>query len=274
MLDCNPNPKVRAVAVDGGYKPELRPFECKSNSVQLSVTTDAGQLNALDLDVSGLVDAGYLDIDRKFIWMSIQDAQTLLHTERITYETLLIKHPYDIPKISAEFHDEIEARHPELRIMPWQENVRAGDLYKKTMALLTVFRNFVVIVIISISTLSVLNTMTKSLSERTREIGTLLSLGFRKSHIRWIFISESIFLGLLGIILGFIGTELSTVVINHAGIFYKAGLLSEPVPFRIKLAWFTIFISAFGLMALAACATTWACARVLRRRIIECLHHA
>jgi putative ABC transport system permease protein len=274
MLDCVPDPPVRAVAADGGYKPEVRPFKCKSDSVQISVTTDSGQLNAMDFQVGGLMDAGYLDIDKKFLWMSLPDAQTLLNTDRITYETILLSDPDDYPNVIKEFNQDLGARYPELRIMRWQDNERAGDLYNKTMSLLHIFRNFVVIVIISISTLSVLNTMTKSLSERIREIGTLLSIGFRKVHIRIIFISESIFLGALGIILGFLASAASAALVNHIGFFYKAGLLSEPVPFRIKLSLELTCISAFGLISLAALATTWACQRVLKKRIVECLQHA
>lgn len=274
MLGCVPKAKMKAVAATGGYEPVSRPFVCRDNSMQLTVTTDAGQLNALDLDVVGLIDGGYLDVDSKFLWMSLPDAQTLMHTDRISYENLMLRNPDEIDRVASEFRDQFGISRPELKIIPWQDIPDIGDLYNQSMELLGVFRNFVSIVIVAISSLSVLNTMTKSLSERIREIGTLLAIGFRKTHIRIIFVTEAILLSLIGITVGGVVSLLVGTGINSAGIFYKAGLLSEPVPFRIYLMWQLSLISAVGLVLLAALATIWACRRALQKQIVECLHYA
>lgn len=273
ILGCLPDPPVRALVFEGGYEPKNRPYQCKTSSLQISATTDSGQINALDLNVAGLIDAGYSDIDRRYLNLSLKDAQTLLNTDRVSNIALLLNNPSDAARIQREFEQDVRSKIPELSILRWQDHPRIGDLYNRTMELLSIFRNFVVAVIISISALSVLNTMTKSLTERTREIGTLLSLGFRGRHIRAIFVSESLLLGLFGIAMGICSSSVIAFAINHAGIFYKAGMLSEPVPFRIALNLPIMLLSAAGLLALTVLATLAATGRVLQKRIIECLQH-
>lgn len=273
MLGCAPNPVVSSLASTGGYAAINRPFHCQAPSVQLTSTTDSGQVNAIDLDTLGLVDAGYVDIDRKFITVNLADGQTLLNTKTISYVTFLLREPGELEAVKAEFESEVVARHPSLRILRWQDHALVGDLYNRSMELLGIFRNFVVIVIISISALSVMNTMTKSLSERTREVGTLMSLGFRRKHIRFIFLAESLFLCLIGIAIGGASSFATALIINKVGILYKAGILSEPVPFRIALDVNVAALSIVGLVVLSAIATLAALQRVLKMRIVECLHH-
>jgi putative ABC transport system permease protein len=273
IMGCLPDPKVSALASDGGYAPVNRPFKCSSSSLQLTTTTVTGQVNAIDVDPVGLVDAGYSDVDRKFITLALPDAQTLLNTQNVSYGTLLLKNSADLAAVTEDFNREVASEYPMLHVVRWQDQPSVGDLYNRSMEFLTIFRNFVAIVIISISVMSILNTMTKSLSERTREVGTMLSFGFRQSHIRVVFLGEALLLCALGLAIGGVSSLLSQAVINKIGVLYKAGLLSEAVPFRIKLDPRLMLTTTLVLLALSALATVMALQRVLKKPIIECLHH-
>lgn len=272
-LGCLPDPQVDLIASDGWYPPVNRKFSCSSPLLQFSLLSVSGQISALDLEAGGLVDVGFADLDRRFVYMRIEEAQTLLNTDRVSMISLMLKDPSRLPVIKTELLKEVGARHPELTFIRWQDHPNIGDLYNRTMDILRIFRNFVVIVIIAISGLSVLNTMTKNITERTREIGTLMGLGFRKSQVRTIFMVEAATLGLVGISLG---GALSLAVAGFISKFspvYKAGLMSQPVPFRITLTVEVAALGAFGLIALVMVATALACRRALRKSIVECLHH-
>jgi putative ABC transport system permease protein len=171
------------------------------------------------------------------------------------------------------FADEVRKSFPMLHVVRWQDQPSIGDLYNRSLEFLSIFRNFVVIVIISISVMSILNTMTKSLSERTREVGTLLSFGFRHNHIRIVFLAEALLLCSLGLAFGGVGSIVTQFIVNKVGILYKAGLLSEAVPFRITLDPVVMLIATLVLLALSALATIAALQRVLKKPIIDCLHH-
>ena len=77
-----------------------------------------------------------------------------------------------------------------------------GDAYKKTDQFLTVFRNFMSLILMGIAGLSVLNTMVRIVKERTREVGTWRSLGYTNRQLSAIFSVEALILGIVGSSLG------------------------------------------------------------------------
>lgn len=271
IMGCVPEKEVFFVTRDAVYEPELRALKCANTSMQLSVTTQKGAINALDLDVVGLVDGGYQDIDKRYLNTSLEVAQRLNHSDRISIQSFLLKNESLIPRIKTAFENEVGAQRPWLHIMNWQDHV-SGELYLRTMELLGIFRDFVVIVIISISSLSVFNTMVKIVKERTREIGTLQSLGFRKTEVFLVFAWEALLLTLLGSTVGMIVAILFAKGINAVGIFYKAGILSAPVPFHVDLVFDTYLEAAALLILITVSATFLACRRTLAKRIVECLY--
>lgn len=272
-MGCRPVAKVRAMQSEGGYKAENRPFACENSSMQLSATTDSGQLNALNADVTGLLDAGFLELDRRYVAMDLNDAQTLINTKRITYMSLLLDSPSSANEVISRFQNQVGKKFPDLTVMPWQKHPKIGDPYNRTMEMLTIFRNFVVIVIVAISILSVFNSMTKAMNERIREVGTLMSLGFLKRHIRLLFMSEAVFLSLFGIFMGLIASVAMTLAINSADIYYKAGMLSEPIPLHVTLSLKVALLTTLSMIILTMATTVLALRRVLAKKIIECLHH-
>lgn len=149
-----------------------------------------------------------------------------------------------------------------------------GDLYLKTMNLLEIFRDFVIIVLVAISGLSIATTFSKNVKERTREIGLLLSLGFYRRKVLSIFMLESAILCALGILVGsFIG-GIASLILNSSRIYYKAGLLSEPVLFHIAPNWISLFIGGIGLFCLSLLACYVSIRSTLEKSVVECLQHS
>jgi len=232
VLDCRPKSKERFLTGTGGYAPVDRPFECQVPQLQMSVTTFAGQVNAMDAPVIGMVDAIFKEIDDKFVSMPLETAQRLMDTQAVSYYGIELKDP----TLAAEFMNtlmhEAAVAGLDLEARRWQDHP-FGEMYVKTMELLGIFRNFVVAVILAIAGLSVLNTLVKLVMERTRETGMMRSIGFNRSQITRMFTVEAIFLAALGNLIGLGLAICASWALNRAGILYKAGMLSEPVPFRI-----------------------------------------
>ncbi|MES3037988.1 MAG: FtsX-like permease family protein [Bdellovibrionota bacterium] len=272
-MGCLGDPDQKIYDRDGYYYPNERSFSCKNPNIQLSGTTISGQLNAMDLQVQGIMDAGYADVDQRWVVMPLPTAQTLYNTDQITYMSVLLKNPNMVPRFVKAFSEQIESQHPNLKIQKWQDHM-LGDLYMRTMELLSIFRNFVVIVIVSISTLSVFNTMMKIILERTREIGMLRSLGFKQNMVRMIFVLESLYLTVVACGIGAIFSMLFSFTVSRMGIMYKAGLLSEPIAFKILISP-KAYLLSFILLMIISGITTWSVAgRILRKKIIDCLNHA
>jgi len=272
VLGCVPNPKRSDMVQNDGFSPEIRPFQCRRSSVQLSATTETGQLNALDLHVVGIFDGGYKDVDEKFLKTSLSNLQTLLNTDRLRFVTVMLKDPDLAQAIKDDFDQLALSRGSSVRAQRWQEHP-VGSFYRKTQSLLRIFQIFIVSVILSIASLSVLNTMIKNVKERTREIGTMRSLGYTPKDLQRLFSLEAVCLSLMGVSLGVVISSVATVAINQARILYRAGLLSEPVLFRIQFDLIAYGLCALMLAILAVFASRIAVRTTLRRRVAENLGH-
>jgi len=269
ILGCLPDQKVKVLQGTSGYKPEVRPFHCSTPDIQLNITTPEGQLNAIDLQVTGLLDALYKDIDDKFLATSLEDAQTLMNTKNISYITVkFIKNGGFIDNIIEDFNTQAEKAGLQQRMSRWENHI-IGEMYVRTMSLLGVFRNFVVSIIVAIAGLSVFNTMMKLVKERTREIGTLRSIGFLPKQILFVFVSEAVTLSFIGGVIGSLVAVIGTLILNGVGIVYKAGVLVEPVPFQILISP-NLYVFSFIFLSLLAAMTTWiACRSTLKNSTAE-----
>ncbi len=254
----------------GGYEPIERPFICPTYDLQMSLLTDDGQLNAVDVKAVGLFDVGYKDIDDRYTFVSLQTAQTLMNTPNISMYSLELRSPADLEKVQELFRKEV--RVPGLEIKSWKLHAM-GIQYIKTMDLLAIFRNFVIIVILVISTLSVANTLIKIIKERSREVGTLRSIGFRSAQILKLFIYETFLLSVVGSGIGLILALSLTLGLNFAEIRYKAGLLSEPVLFKIDFSPLA-YVNAFTILAFVSILACLISTRQsLGQKIIDNLNH-
>jgi putative ABC transport system permease protein len=113
--------------------------------------------------------------------------------------------------------------------------------------------------------LSVLNAMTLSVLERTREMGTLRALGFTRGQIVGLFLREAVLLSLLAVGLGLFVGLAGAAGVNAAGIRFSppgvtgtVQLLLTPTPLWCGLiALVLVPMSAIG---------TWL---AVRRRVQE-----
>lgn len=273
ILDCPLQLPKDFVNGLGGFDPVERPLACPFQTVQMSLMTSKGQMNGIDFRVTGATDMVYKEVDERFVSLPLPAAQALLDTKGVTRFAVLLKDGDDAFAVVDDLNRHFRGDGLPVKAVRWQDH-KFGDLYNQTMDLLSIFRNFVVTVILIISCLSVFNTFIRNVSERTREIGTLRSLGFRSRHVLALFLGEAFFLALLGCAIGTAISLGAEVAINAAGITYKPGLFSTPVPFRIAAGPLLIARTAAFLCALVAFTSWFSVRGAIRRKIVENLGHA
>jgi len=93
----------------------------------------------------------------------------------------------------------IQEKFPENQILLTRD---LEELYMSGFAALNVFLNVVVGVAAVISALVVLLTMYTTVTERTRQIGILKSMGMSPNGIAWIIVQEAMLLSLIGVVAG------------------------------------------------------------------------
>jgi putative ABC transport system permease protein len=90
--------------------------------------------------------------------------------------------------------------------------------------------------------IGIINTMTISVLERTREIGVFKAIGAKSRHILLMFLSEAVFTGLIGGILGvLIGFSLSGIIGATVGIYPAPSLTNG-----ILVTGFAVLTSTFS----------------------------
>jgi putative ABC transport system permease protein len=135
------------------------------------------------------------------------------------------------------------------------------ELYAAGVPALNVFIEVVVSVAIAISMLVILLAMYTTVTERTREIGILKSLGMSKTEIAWIIEQEAIVIGLLGVILGILLTLAVRVAVMRMSL----------LNIEIEPRWILVAL-VMGLMA-GTLGALYPALRAARQDAVEALNY-
>lgn len=272
LLDCRGPSPESAIGRDGKPTGERRPVTCGRDMVQLSSTTEHGQLNVIDPTIVGLFDGGMKDVDNRFIHMPLALAQRLADTESISMYVVLLNDPAQAPAFAADINARFEGRGQDLIATLWHEHLIA-ELYRRTTSILAIYRNLVVLIVVAIAGMSVLTTMLKAVNERVREIGTLRSIGFRRHHILGLFTIEAGLLGAASSVVGFVATAALIVAINNAGLSYSGGVAATPIPLTVSLIPSACLFALVFLSGVAMFAAVLPARRAARLAIPDALGH-
>jgi putative ABC transport system permease protein len=272
LLDCVAPPPEAAQGPGGYPVPEVRPFTCRNVRLQLTGTTESGQLNVIDPEIVGVFDAGLKEMDDRFVHLPLPLAQRLLDTEAVTFYTVALTRPDSAPAFAAGLTDAARREGLDIVAMSWREHLY-GDMYRRTMTLLGLYRTFVVLIVVTIAGMSVFTTMLKAVNERVREIGTLRSMGYRREHVVRLFTLEAGLLALVASGVGLVALALAVASINGAGITYKGGVASQAIPLSVSLLPSSVLFATVFLSGVAVVAAMLPARRAARLRIATALGH-
>ena len=118
--------------------------------------------------------------------------------------------------------------------------INQAEILKQTdmmAAALSSFLTTVALISLLVGSIGIMNIMLVSVTERTREIGVLKSLGFTSFDILFLFMVESVLLGVFGGILG--------SIVGIAGAYSVETFLKLPVIFPFNLIAAGFFVAVF-----------------------------
>lgn len=232
-LKCFPEKTVAIPIQKNGYQKPPPSFNCPFNTLQISATTQSGQINALDTKVAGIVDGLFKEIDDRYVVSSLEFTQKLINTKEISYYSIKRSSDLrDLETLKNKFnHLEIDKK---IQLKSWKD-FDVGDFYQQSISFLNIFKNFFSFVVIAISMLSVMATFYRLINERKKEIGIYRSIGFKNSYLYSLFLIESFFLALVGVLLGLIGSIVFAGIVNFLSVPYALGMLTQPVAFNMTL---------------------------------------
>jgi putative ABC transport system permease protein len=127
--------------------------------------------------------------------ISLRDAQSYMGRPRkVTMYMVKVDDPSQAPGIVDRINNELTGTHASL----------SGEFVEQMPDMQTVdgLLTAISILAIAVGGIGVLNTMLMSVLERTREIGVLRALGWRRRRVLGLIINESLLLGLIGGLVG------------------------------------------------------------------------
>lgn len=119
--------------------------------------------------------------------------------EKVSAFLIKVKEGFTSEQVAETLH----AKFPDKQILLTKE---LEELYMSSIPALGVFLNVVIGVAAVISALVILLTMYTTVTERTRQIGIMKSLGMSNANIAWIITQEALLISFSGIVLGVVLT--------------------------------------------------------------------
>lgn len=183
------------------------------DSIVLLGTAANGRPNAIEVKVAGTFFTIYKDYDDTALRLPIPLARKLVRVDgATTWVTLLEKTETTAATVDALRTSLAPAK---FQIVPWNE---LADFYNKVVVLFSKQVDVVKIIIGLIIILTISNTQTMSVLERTTEIGTSLAIGLRSSEVLRLFMLEGALIGIIGGLLGVALGYLLAAGISTVGI--------------------------------------------------------
>jgi putative ABC transport system permease protein len=156
--------------------------------------------------------------------MDIADAQELLkRKDTVNIALIKVKEGVDVKMVI----NNINSRFPNL--FAFKEGDFIGHAY--LINYIDVFVNMISVISVFSCIIVVMNTMFMSVSERTREIGILMAIGWSRFMIGRAIMLEALYLSFFGGILGIIGSYAILSGISGRGII-AVGIISATIPFK------------------------------------------
>src|ERR1041385_1487495 len=151
-----------------------------------------------DYEVKGIFDVGYFEFNDLFVVCSLANAQDMYELEDSVQGLMVMLHD---PEKANEVEQELRATlGGGFRFTTWtQENspiLEALFVEKNVMYYLLFF-------IVLVAAFGITSALITFVVQKTREIGMLKALGATSGQVMWLFLSQSLLVGLLGVMAGY-----------------------------------------------------------------------
>jgi len=162
--------------------------------------------------VRGIFDVGYFEFNRSLIASSLENAQRMYNLDQSVHGLLvMIKDPYRAVAAQNQLQHKLG---PRFQITNWQDE-SAAKLGQVIVAKKLQF--YLLFFVMIVAALSILSALITFVIQKTREVGMLKALGATDIQVAVLFLSQSAFIGTLGIAAG--------LVLGWLALSYRNGFL-------------------------------------------------
>jgi putative ABC transport system permease protein len=228
-------------------------------NVQLAGVTFDGSLSAIDGEIVNVFHTPTAETEDETILAGLDTLQALYATDAVTYVGLFLHDGRDAAGVARDLTARLAAEGVQVEAYPFTDN-RVNPYYVGSMAFLESLLVFVGSLVTAVVVLGILNSVTLTVYERTREIGTLRALGWRRRQVAGLYLREGLILASLGVAAGALLAILVATAVNAANIRF-----SPPgIPGEVQLIlWpgLRVFATVAVVLLPLSCLASWFVAR-------------
>ena len=240
--------------------------------VTLMATTPEGSLNAVDGVVTGLLDVRIKELNDRYLAAGLGLVARLLETpETVSKLVIFLREGADEAAVAARLERALNDAGYPVAVRRWEE---LAAFYGQVRLLYIGIFGFVGAVLIVIVILSAAIVMTMSVTERTREIGTLRAIGTRPARVQAMFLAEGALLAVAGCLAG------ALIALAVRAVLNASGLILPPPPgathgLPINVQFYPLaYAAGLAAMIVTMLVASWFPARrASRTPIVEALTH-
>jgi lipoprotein-releasing system permease protein len=160
--------------------------------------TNAEAFLAEDYTIRGIFDVGFPDYNSSYIITSLEDGRELaaMPANGVQWLQVKLRDPFTADKVAAQLADNVKES---VNIDTWREE--SPEIFNA----LAVEKNmmfYVLFFILIVAGFGIVSCQITFVVQKTREIGILKAVGATRGQIMWIFLSQSVVVGILGVGLG------------------------------------------------------------------------
>jgi len=275
--NANTLPADIAALADTQSQSGAAPLKTSGARLELLAASISGAPNVNQLQINRAVTTGAKELDEVYLAMQLSQAQQLLYGEsgeRVTALQIQLNHSADLEVARARLQT-LSASHWQTQALEVHDFRTLNPAFGQITGMFAAIFGFITILISAIVLFTVGNTMSMAVLERTVEIGTLRTLGLRRSGIRRLFISEGLLLGVTGAVLGTTLALLFAALINQAGFSWLPPGNSNPVPITIRLWGEHQMLLGIGLtvVLVATISAWWPARRAAQQDVVDALRY-
>ncbi|OCH13746.1 ABC transporter permease [Aliivibrio sp. 1S165] len=237
--------------------------------VTLLATTSEGALNAFDFKVHGIYSTGVPELDKRQLYIHIDSAQELLISDKVSTLSVFLFDTEQTELMHQRLNEEVKITQQDIEITPWQDRAFFYNKVKSLYDLIFGVMGFVMGLVVFVA---LFNTMTMSVTERTREIGTLSALGSYPNEIIHSFLREAGLLAVIGVFLGALTTAITTAFLMVIDVQMPPPPgRTDGYPLNIYFSFELVAYAGFGVMCICLLAAYLSARKGVKKPITEAL---
>ena len=238
------------------------------SEVILMAPSISGQMNAIDARILQIEDVASEALDNRYVFMPLSLGQSLYDTQSVSCVRFLLTDASNTDAVVASMREHFPET--EWAVIPWYD---LSKLYLRTKRMFDIIFGLVFAIIATIVTMSVLNTIGMAVVERTKEIGTLRTLGLKQPGVVLLFGIESALLGIIGAITGLILTVALALTVAAMKPTWEPPVTAREIVWEIRILPDYLLVTFLLLVFFTSLAAIAPARRAAKQSIVDSLGH-